>query len=131
MRSALFNDTWEWDGSDWTQAQDIGPGARSHHAMAYDGARGRIKHQLIVLCRGRRRAPNLTRSDRLLSGFGSLFPSPARIRKVAIAVPRGTGPSRLSFIGRTRDSLWSVDLLQCDLRWASHCGDLVQLPVAA
>src|SRR3954449_4607291 len=159
-----------------------------------------LKQQLLVLRRGRRRAPRLTRSDRLLCGFGSLFLSPGRIRKVAIALrpstllafhqalvrrtyhrlfsaspcpnksgpkgpdealiraivelksrnprfgcpriariishtfgldvdknlvyrvlakhyrptPRGTGPSWLSFIGHTTDSLWSVDLFRCE-----------------
>jgi hypothetical protein len=32
-----------------------------------------LKQQLIVLRRARKRAPNLTLSDRLLCGFGSLF----------------------------------------------------------
>jgi transposase InsO family protein len=159
-----------------------------------------LKQQLIVLRRARKRAPNLALSDRLLCGFGSLFLSPGRIRKVAIAVrpstllafhqalvgrkyhrlfssshcpkkpgpkgpsaaliqaivelksrnprfgcPRiariisltfgvdidknvvyrvlskhyrpatgGTGPSWLSFIGHTKDSLWSVDLFRCE-----------------
>ena len=159
-----------------------------------------LKQQLIVLRRGRQRAPNLTRSDRLLCGFWSLFLSPGRIRKVGIAFrpstllafhqafvcrkyrrlfsskrspkkpgpkgpdealvraivelksrnprfgcPRiarivtqtfgigidknvvhrvlarhyrptsgGTGPSWLSFIGHTTDSLWSVDLFRCE-----------------
>ena len=39
-----------------------------------------LKQQLIVLRRGRQRAPNLTLSDRLLCGFGSLFLSAGRIR---------------------------------------------------
>jgi len=159
-----------------------------------------LKQQLIVLRRARRRAPNLTRSDRLLCGFESLFLSPGRIRKLAIALrpstllafhqalvrrnyrllfssrpcpkkpgpkgpdegviraivelksrnprfgcpriariisqtfgididknvvhrvlakhyrpaPGGTGPSWLSFIGHTTDSLWSVDLFRCE-----------------
>jgi putative transposase len=159
-----------------------------------------LKQQLIVLHRARRRAPNLTLIDRLLCGFGSLFLSRARIRKVAIAMrpstllafhqalvrrqyhrlfssspcprkhgpkgpsealiqaivelksrnprfgcpriariisqtfgvdidknvvhrvlskhhrpaPGGTGPSWLSFIGHTKDSLWSVDLFRCE-----------------
>jgi transposase InsO family protein len=159
-----------------------------------------LKQQLIVLRRGRRRAPSLTLSDRLLCGFGSIFLTPGRIRKLAIAVrpstllafhaalvrrkyrrlfsaqrcsqkpgpkgpsealiqaivelklrnprfgcPRialiisqtfgidvdknvvhrvlakhyrptsgGTGPSWLSFIGHTTDSLWSVDLFRCE-----------------
>ena len=50
-----------------------------------------LKQQLIVLLRARQRAPNLTLRDRLLCGFGSLFISPGRIRKVAI----GARPSTL------------------------------------
>jgi transposase InsO family protein len=159
-----------------------------------------LKHQLIVLRRARLRAPNLTRSDRLLCGFESLFLNPGRIRKLAIALrpstllafhqalvrrkyrllfsassrakkpgpkgpdealiqaivelksrnprfgcpriariiaqafgididknvvhrvlakhyrpaPGGTGPSWLSLLGHTADSLWSVDLFRCE-----------------
>src|SRR5438105_9752621 len=159
-----------------------------------------LKQQLIVLRRARQRAPNLALSDRLICAVGSLFLSPGRIRKVAIAVrpstllafhqalvrrkyrrlfssspcpkkpgpkgpsdpliqaivelksrnprfgcpriariiahtfgvdidknvvyrvlaehyrpaPGGTGPSWLSFIGHTRDSLCSVDLFRCE-----------------
>jgi hypothetical protein len=47
MQSRLFHDTWEWDGENWTQTEDIGPGARSQHAMAYDDVR-----QAIVLFGG-------------------------------------------------------------------------------
>ena len=36
----FFGDTWEWDGSFWTQMQDIGPAARALGAMAYNSARG-------------------------------------------------------------------------------------------
>src|SRR5262245_52448686 len=49
-----------------------------------------LKQQLIVLQRGRRRAPSLTLSDRILCGFGSLFLSLGRIRKVAIALRPST-----------------------------------------
>jgi transposase InsO family protein len=49
-----------------------------------------LKQQLIVLRRARQRAPNLTLKHRLLCGFGSLFLSPARIRKVAIGVRPST-----------------------------------------
>jgi hypothetical protein len=38
---AGYNDeTWEWDGSSWTQRLVTGPSARRYHAMAYDSARG-------------------------------------------------------------------------------------------
>jgi putative transposase len=159
-----------------------------------------LKQQLLVLRRGRRRAPSLTVSDRLLCGFGTLFLRAKRIQGIAIAFrpstflafhhamvrrkyrrlfsstpcskkpgpkgpnraviraivelksrnprfgcPRitriisqtfgididknvvhrvlvkhhrpasgGTGPSWLSFIGHTADSLWSVDLFRCE-----------------
>lgn len=49
-----------------------------------------LKQQLIVLRRGRQRAPNLTRRDRLLCGFGSLFLGPGRIRTVAIGLRPST-----------------------------------------
>ena len=49
-----------------------------------------LKQQLIVLRRARQRAPNLSVGDRLLCGFGSLFLSPGRIRKVAIGVRPAT-----------------------------------------
>jgi hypothetical protein len=38
-QSPTYGDTWEWDGNEWTQQQDSGPGARYGHAMAYDAAR--------------------------------------------------------------------------------------------
>jgi hypothetical protein len=41
-------------------------------------------------CSSRRRAPSLSLSDRLLCGFGSLFLSVGRIRKVAIALRTST-----------------------------------------
>jgi hypothetical protein len=49
-----------------------------------------LKQQLIVLRRGRRRAPTLTLSDRLLCGLESLFLSLGRIQKVAIALRPST-----------------------------------------
>ena len=49
-----------------------------------------LKQQLIVLQRARYRAPNLKLRDRLLCGFGSLFLSPGRIRKIAIALRPST-----------------------------------------
>jgi len=49
-----------------------------------------LKQQLIVLRRVRKRAPNLTSSDRLLCAFWSMFLSPERIRKVALALQPST-----------------------------------------
>ena len=49
-----------------------------------------LKQQLIVLRRARKRAPNLTSSDRLLFGFWSIFLTAGRIRKAAIALQPST-----------------------------------------
>jgi putative transposase len=49
-----------------------------------------LKHELTALCRPRKRAPNLSTLDRLLFGFGSLFPSGERIRKLATVLQPST-----------------------------------------
>src|SRR5215468_9515140 len=49
-----------------------------------------LKHQLIVLRRTRKRAPNFSASDRLQCGFWSMFLSAGRIRKVAVALRPST-----------------------------------------
>ena len=42
----LLADTWEWNGTAWAEwtssTTTIAPPARNQHAMAYDGARGRV-----------------------------------------------------------------------------------------
>jgi hypothetical protein len=43
----LFDDSWAFDGTHWTQRQDIGPAGRYNHGMAFDSAR-----QTIVLFGG-------------------------------------------------------------------------------
>lgn len=44
----LFGDTWEWDGTTWTQRHVPGPPPRVHHVMSFDRKRG-----LTVLHGGR------------------------------------------------------------------------------
>ena len=48
------------------------------------------KHQLLILNRSRRRAPNLRIRDRLIAGFCSLWIQPSRLRRVAIAFKPST-----------------------------------------
>jgi hypothetical protein len=36
------NDTWEWDGSAWTQVADMGPAPRMYPVMTYDISRQRL-----------------------------------------------------------------------------------------
>jgi transposase InsO family protein len=49
-----------------------------------------IKHQLLILNRRRRRAPNLHMVDRLIAGFCSLWIMSNRFRRVAIAFKPST-----------------------------------------
>ena len=46
-----------------------------------------VRHQLLILNRGRKRAPNLRATDRLAAGLLTLLMSPARILRSAI-VPK-------------------------------------------
>ena len=39
---ALFGRSWEWDGRHWTARQNMGPGNRVFHAMAFDETRSRV-----------------------------------------------------------------------------------------
>ena len=48
------------------------------------------KHQLLILNRSRRRAPNLRALDRLITGFCSLWIKLSRFRRVAIAIKPST-----------------------------------------
>ena len=41
-----YGDTWEWNGQRWTERNLQTPGARDHHAMAYDG---RIKDPTMIV----------------------------------------------------------------------------------
>ena len=42
FRAAIPADTWEWNGTVWTQRSITGPPQRYEHSMAYDSARDRI-----------------------------------------------------------------------------------------
>ena len=43
-----------------------------------------VRHQLLVLNRGRKRAPNLRATDRIIAGLCTLFMPPARAVRSAI-----------------------------------------------
>ena len=49
-----------------------------------------IRHQLLILNRARRRAPNLRILDRLIAGFCSLWIRPKRRRRLAVAFKPST-----------------------------------------
>jgi hypothetical protein len=49
-----------------------------------------LKHQLLIMKRAQRRAPNLTSWDRLVLGVCALFVSPRRLSKMAVIVKPST-----------------------------------------
>src|ERR1700737_2591014 len=49
-----------------------------------------VKHQLRILNRGRKRAPNLRAADRIIAGLCTLFMRPARILRSAIVLKPST-----------------------------------------
>jgi putative transposase len=49
-----------------------------------------VKHQLQILNRGRKRAPNLRAADRILAGLCTLFMRPARVLRAAIVLKPST-----------------------------------------
>src|SRR5712671_862284 len=49
-----------------------------------------VKHQLLILNRGRKRAPNLRSSDRIIAGFCTLFIRRARMLRSAVAMKPST-----------------------------------------
>ena len=89
-------------------AKLIGPGG----ARAVVAENLILKQQLLIISRSRRRAPNLSATDRFVVGFGTLFLQPSRIAKVSVIVRPSTllkfhqylvhRKYRLSFSPRTR-----------------------------
>jgi putative transposase len=49
-----------------------------------------VRHQLLVLNRGRKRAPNLRAADRIIAGLCTLFMRPARVFRSAITLKPST-----------------------------------------
>src|SRR5246127_1431327 len=49
-----------------------------------------VKHQLLILNRGRKRAPNLRATERIIAGLCALFMNPARVLRSAIVLKPST-----------------------------------------
>ena len=49
-----------------------------------------VRHQLLILNRGRKRAPNLRAVDRIIAGLCTLFMRPARVLRSAIILKPST-----------------------------------------
>ena len=73
-----------------------------------------VKHQLVILNRSRRRAPNLTPLDRIAMGLCMLLMNPSRIRKVA------KDPSDVGSLSRRVTFKPVFAPLQRDIRFFRH-----------
>src|SRR6202011_2900618 len=51
-----------------------------------------VKHQLLILNRGRKRAPNMRSADRVMAGLCTLFMRPVRVLRSAIVLKPSTLP---------------------------------------
>jgi hypothetical protein len=69
-----------------TIAKLMGPGG----ARAVVAESLLVKHQLIILNRGRERAPNFTPMDRVIAGLCTLFVRPGRLLRAAIVLKPST-----------------------------------------
>jgi hypothetical protein len=70
-----------------------------------------LKQQLIIHCRPRKRAPNLTANDRTVLGFLSV----PRVLTVHYKLDSANRRSSwLTTLGHAKDSLWSIDLSRCE-----------------
>src|SRR5262252_67322 len=49
-----------------------------------------IRHQVLILNRGRKRAPNLRSSDRIIAGLCTLMMRPARVLRSAVVLKNST-----------------------------------------
>ena len=49
-----------------------------------------VRHQLCILNRGRKRAPNLRSTERVIAGLCALFMNPARVLRSAIVLKPST-----------------------------------------
>ena len=69
-----------------TIARLMGPGG----ARAIVAESLLVKHQLVILNRGRERAPNLSPMDRVIAGLCTLFVRPGRLLRTAIVLKPST-----------------------------------------
>jgi hypothetical protein len=68
-----------------------------------------LKHQLRILNRGRKRAPNLRAAERFIAGLCTLFMNPARVLRFAIVLKPSTllpttCPWRIADLGQNHNA---------------------------
>jgi hypothetical protein len=97
-----------------------------------------VKHQLLILNRSRKRAPNLRPSDRAVAALCALFMRPGRLIRAAIVLRTSTllnlHRAHAGLDGRTPDASVDPSCARASLstyQWQRHCCGLYQTPIAA
>jgi hypothetical protein len=94
------NDTWLWNGSNWTQAASAqNPAPRTGHAMAFDQARG-----VVVMFGGMRGAPPVFYSDTWLwdgASWQQALPATSPTARSGLALAYDRGLDMVVMVGGT------------------------------
>ena len=92
-----------------------------------------IRHQLLILNRGRKRAPNLHAWDRLIAGLCTLFWTVSDLEAKLTDFQHYYNAHRThaGLKGHPPEPVGSAPIQLCSYRWQSHCRRLYQTPVAA
>jgi putative transposase len=83
-----------------------------------------IKHQLLIVNRSRRRAPNLRVLDRLIAGFCSLWIKPKRLLRSAIALKPSTLLSFHHALVQRKSAHHRIRSSGRDRRWPGTLSDV-------
>ena len=73
-----------------------------------------LRQQILILNRGRKRAPNLRSFDRIIVGLCTLFMRPARVLRSAIALKTSTLLHFHKMLTKHKYRLLSLDLFRCE-----------------
>jgi len=77
-----------------------------------------VKHQLLILNRGRKRAPNLRSADRVIAGLCTLFMRPVSVLRSAIVLKPSTLLHLHHLLAKTK-----VSDVVFDQAWATACSE--------
>src|ERR1700693_4629409 len=67
-----------------------------------------VKYQLLILNRGRKRAPNLRSADRVIAGLYTLFMRPVRVLRSAIVLKPSTLLHLHHLLAKRFDQAWAT-----------------------
>jgi hypothetical protein len=110
--NAVSRETWTFDGTHWTHRQDIGPVARSSHALAFNTAR-----RTIVIFGGRDATENLLQDT---WEHTETDPRPPAINVLSITLPSMSVSSGAPVTASITLTAPAPAGTQVELSWASQ-----------